>query len=75
MHVLDQLGYNIGDITDMAAIVSGYLDREDLVDVTIVAHSKGGLIAKQALGRPGTLRRVRCLIAVNTPLVLRSPLT
>ena len=67
VHVLDKLGYNTGDITDMAAIVSEYLDREDLVDVTIVAHSKGGLIAKQALGRPVTLRRVRHLIAVNTP--------
>jgi hypothetical protein len=59
----------------MAAIVSGYLDREDLVDVTIVALSKGGLIAKQTLGGPGTLRRVRHLIAVYTLLVLRSPLT
>jgi len=42
VHVLDQLGYNTGDTTDMAAIVSGYLDREDLVDVTIVATARAG---------------------------------
>lgn len=67
VHVLDKLGYNIGAIPDMAAITADYLDREDLRDVTIVAHSKGGLIAKQALGQPGTLARVRHLITINTP--------
>jgi pimeloyl-ACP methyl ester carboxylesterase len=67
VHVLDKLGYNTGAIPDMAVIVSEYLERESLTDVTIVAHSKGGLIAKQVLGQPGTLARVRHLIAVNTP--------
>ena len=69
VHVLDQLGYNTAAIPGLAALASDYLEREDLHDVTIVAHSKGGLIAKQALGRPGTLARVRHVIAV-TP---RSP--
>ena len=36
-------------------------------EVTIVAHSKGGLIAKHALRDPATLARVRHVIAVNTP--------
>ena len=67
VHVLDELGFNTRAIPDLAAIVSAYLEQEDLHDVTIVAHSKGGLIAKQALGQPGTLARVRHLIAVNTP--------
>jgi triacylglycerol lipase len=67
VHVLDQLGFNTGDIPDMAVIAADYLDRKDLRDVTVVAHSKGGLIAKQALGQPGTLARVRRLITVNTP--------
>jgi hypothetical protein len=67
VHVLDQLGWNTGAIPDMAVLVSAYLEREDLNDVTVIAHSKGGLIAKQALGQPGTLARVRHLIAVNTP--------
>jgi pimeloyl-ACP methyl ester carboxylesterase len=67
VHVLDQLGWNTGAIPDMAVVVSDYLERVDLDDVTIIAHSKGGLIAKQALGQPGTLGRVRHLISVNTP--------
>jgi triacylglycerol lipase len=67
VHVLDQLGYNTGAISDMAVIVSDYLEREDLSDVTVIAHSKGGLIAKQALGQPHTLLRVRHVIAVNSP--------
>ena len=67
VHVLDQLGWNTGAIPEMAVLVADYLERENLDDVTVVAHSKGGLIAKQALGQPGTLTRVRHLIAVNTP--------
>ncbi len=67
VHVLDKLGYNTGAIPDMAEIVSEYLERADLNDVTVVAHSKGGLIGKHALGQPGTYARVRHLIAVNTP--------
>lgn len=67
VHVLDQLGYNTGAISEMAGIVSRYLQREDLDDVTIVAHSKGGLIAKQALADPDSFSRIRHVIAVNTP--------
>ena len=67
MHVLDGLGYNTGAISDMADIVADYLERTALDEVTIVAHSKGGLIAKHALRDPATLARVRHVIAVNTP--------
>jgi triacylglycerol lipase len=67
VHVLDRLGYNTGAIPDMAAIAATYLESHDLHDVTVVAHSKGGLIAKQALAQGGTLARVRHVITVNTP--------
>ena len=67
VHVLDKLGYNTGAIPAMAAIVREYLDQLDLTDVIVVAHSKGGLIAKFALAEPDTFRRVRRVIAVNTP--------
>ena len=67
VHVLDQLGWNTGAIPELAVLVADYLERENLTDVTVLAHSKGGLIAKQAFGQPGTLARVRHLIAVNTP--------
>jgi triacylglycerol lipase len=67
VHVLDKLGYNTGGIPEMATIVSAYLEETDLSDVTFVAHSKGGLIGKYALARPETQRRVRHLIAINSP--------
>lgn len=67
VHVLAKLGYNTGSIADMAAIARQYLQDQDLRDVVIVAHSKGGLIGKQALLDQATLRRVRRLVAINTP--------
>lgn len=67
VHVLDKLGYNTGKIPELAVIAAAYLEDQDLHDVTVVGHSKGGLIAKQALAQPGTARRVRHVITVNTP--------
>ncbi len=67
VHVLDKLGYNTGAIPAMAEIVRDYLEQLDLTDVVVVAHSKGGLIAKSALAEPDTFRRVRRVIALNTP--------
>jgi triacylglycerol lipase len=67
VHVLDKLGYNTGAIPAMAEIVREYLDQLDLTDVIVVAHSKGGLIAKSALVEPDTFGRVRRVIALNTP--------
>lgn len=67
VHVLDKLGFNTGAVPAMAEIVREYLQQLDLTDVVVVAHSKGGLIAKYALAEEETLRRVRRLIAINTP--------
>jgi alpha-beta hydrolase superfamily lysophospholipase len=67
VHVLDKLGYNTGSIADMAVLVADHLADADLHDVTVVAHSKGGLIAKQAFARPGVGERVRHVIAINSP--------
>jgi pimeloyl-ACP methyl ester carboxylesterase len=67
VHVLDKLGFNTGAIPAMGEIVREYLERLDLTDVIVVAHSKGGLIAKSALAEADTVRRVRRVIAVNTP--------
>lgn len=67
VHVLDQLGYNTGTIGDAAEMVRAYLESRDLRDVVVIAHSKGGLIAKYALREPATLERVRRVIAINSP--------
>jgi triacylglycerol lipase len=67
VHVLDSLGFNTGAIPAMAEIVQEYLRRLDLTDVIVVAHSKGGLIAKSALAEADIVRRVQRVIALNTP--------
>jgi triacylglycerol lipase len=67
VHVLDKLGYNTGAIAAMARIVREYLRSSKLQDVVVIAHSKGGLIMKYALADPETSRRVKHVIAINTP--------
>lgn len=67
VHVLDKLGYNTGSIPKMALIVAEYLNRSDLYGVTVIGHSKGGLIGKFALADPESSRRIKHVVAINTP--------
>ena len=66
VHVLDSLRHNRSPVADSARLLTGFLDSENLSDVLIVAHSKGGLAGKMAMaGSAG--ERVRAMIAVATP--------
>lgn len=67
VHVLSELGANRGSIPDAAAVLGRYLADHDLRDVTLLAHSKGGLIGKLAMSREDPDGRIVDLIAVNTP--------
>ncbi|NKX53496.1 alpha/beta hydrolase [Arthrobacter sp. E918] len=67
VHVVSLLGYNRGEVPRMAALVSAYLEEADLRDVTIVAHSKGGLVGKRAMILPASAGRIRHMVAVNSP--------
>lgn len=67
VHVLPELGWNRAQIPATAARVGHYLVEHDLRDVTLVAHSKGGLIGKLAMLREDPDGRISDLIAVNTP--------
>jgi triacylglycerol esterase/lipase EstA (alpha/beta hydrolase family) len=67
VHVVTALGYNRGEMGRMAALTAAYLQEADLADVTIVAHSKGGLVGKQAMLLPEAAGRIRRMVAVNTP--------
>lgn len=65
VHVVTKLGYNAGPIETMAGIVINYMKTNGLEGSPIVAHSKGGLIAKyMVMAHPAISRRV---IAINTP--------
>lgn len=69
VHSVPELGFNRHPIPEMAALLTAYVEHRGLVGVTIVAHSKGGLIGKSmlvadALSGAGRLNR---MISVNTP--------
>ena len=66
VHVLDVLARNRLPVVDAAKLVTDFLERTDLSDVILVAHSKGGLAGKLVM--TGTAaERVRAMLAIATP--------
>jgi triacylglycerol lipase len=67
VHVLEGLGYNKGTIEEMATVVLSYIDTMQVPSVSMVAHSKGGLVGKQVLGSYSGKTDIAKLITINTP--------
>jgi len=67
VHVMPELGVNRGPIPAAAAALGRHLVDHDLRDVTLLAHSKGGLIGKLAMSHEDPDGRIVDMIAVNTP--------
>lgn len=67
VHVVTALGRNRMPVPEGASVVGDYLECADLSDVVVVAHSKGGLIAKHLLVFGESARRVRSVVAISTP--------
>lgn len=68
VHVPVDFGFNLRSIPESAALAQSLIEERDLNDVTVVAHSKGGLIAKQMMVTEDiVLGRISRLIAINTP--------
>lgn len=67
VHVLDELGYNTGSIEEMAERVRAYCKKYMLKDISLIAHSKGGLIGKQLLIDDIPQQLFAHLITLNTP--------
>ena len=66
VHVIEPLRNNRIPVQSGARLVHDYIAARELRDVVIVAHSKGGLIAKRVLlGEQA--RRVRRVVTVATP--------
>ena len=62
------IGRNLGEIEPAAALAQAVLRGHGLRSVTIVAHSKGGLIGKRMMSvDDADERRVARMIAINTP--------
>ncbi|WP_203138599.1 esterase/lipase family protein [Microbacterium sp. JZ31] len=67
VHLLDPLRHNRQPVADGARIVADYLDKHDLRDVVIVAHSKGGLIGKHVMALGPATQRIYGMVAVASP--------
>lgn len=67
VHVVDPLRNNRVPVTAGARIVEEYLARQGLERVTVVAHSKGGLIGKHIMTFGSGAHRIRAMVAVAAP--------
>lgn len=67
VHVVREIRNNVGEIPQVAAIAQRYLDEHALQNVAIVAHSKGGLVAKHMMAIDDAEHRIDRLVAVATP--------
>ncbi|MCU1406737.1 MAG: hypothetical protein JWQ43_3040 [Glaciihabitans sp.] len=67
VHVVTALGNNVKTVAASAQLVSDYVEAHDLRDVTILAHSKGGLIGKYLMLRHDPGGRIQRMAAVSTP--------
>ncbi len=67
VHVVTGLRWNTAAVPAGAAVVAAYLREQDLRDVLVVAHSKGGLIGKYVMLHEDPDGRVVRMIAVATP--------
>jgi triacylglycerol lipase len=65
VHVVEGLGYNTGTVEEMAEQVVNYTERMHITKYLIVAHSKGGLIAKYLLNEHN--HNVVKVVTINTP--------
>jgi hypothetical protein len=65
VHVITGLGYNRANIEDSAAKIEAYISENGLGSVSIVSHSKGGLIGKYLLA--SSRLSIDALVALNAP--------
>lgn len=67
VHVVTALEDNRMSVAQAADLVRAHLEEHDLADVVVVAHSKGGLVAKYLMGMQDTGARIRSAVTVATP--------
>ena len=67
VHVVPALGRNSRPVPDAARTVAGFLEQQDLRDVVVVAHSKGGLIGKYVMSEFDPDDRITAMVAICTP--------
>ncbi|ARC56503.1 Haloalkane dehalogenase [Frondihabitans sp. 762G35] len=65
--VVPGLAHNRRPIADTAVLAQRILDANDLRDVVILAHSKGGIIGKSMMLDTDASGRIARMVAVNSP--------
>ncbi len=67
IYIADGIGYNTGDVEKMAELVNDFIEASTIESCIIVAHSKGGLIGKLLLSDFNGHKKIKGMIALNTP--------
>lgn len=67
VHIIRRRTLNLEPVEVLADRAADFLDERDLSDVVAVAHSKGGLVAKQLLINERSRPRMRGAVAICTP--------
>ncbi|MES2971130.1 MAG: hypothetical protein V4702_02290 [Patescibacteria group bacterium] len=67
VYVAKRLGRNLLSVDTSAELVHRLIVEQDLRNVIIVGHSKGGLIGKQLLAHYNKDGRIKSVIAIATP--------
>lgn len=67
VYTVDELERNTKDIPCSAKLVSKFIDKKNLENVIIVAHSKGGLIGKYILAFYNSDEKIKKMISIATP--------
>ena len=67
VYIVPELGHNIRLVTDAAKLVEIIISDNDLKNVTIIAHSKGALIAKYLLNHSKYSSNISKIIAIAAP--------
>ena len=67
IHVPKRLKINTASIVTNANILEGFISENNLENITLISHSKGGLIAKYFLGHSKASSKVDKVISIATP--------
>jgi pimeloyl-ACP methyl ester carboxylesterase len=67
IHVVAELGHNLGDVPDGARLLMEVIEHERLDRVLLLTHSKGGLIGKYAMAHLDPAGRIDRMIAIAAP--------
>ncbi len=69
VHVLPGLKRNITSIPCSARIVGNFITSQNIKNVVLIGHSKGGLLAKYILAKSPERKRISAAIAIAAPFL------